>query len=236
MAVADPGGGGRIGRGPPFFVFFFLLFTPEVGLVNRRYLPHNVNHATTKKKTHTQKKKSEKMCRSPPPPPPPPAERLFQAWRGFPALPFHKSWIRHCYGIADYGHFDIVWQYPNLWYLLRPQIMLLMSGRNDARRLRGVILSGKKTFAGRWAGMCYACRYCQTIIVFILSCPWNIKHKQSVGKNYTERFLPFSSDVLSKCLLSIARLFFFFFLDFHVSFNIRLWLINELMFHIDRKF
>ena len=34
-------------------------------------------------------------------PPPPPAERLFQGWRGiaafgFPALPFHKSWIRHC--------------------------------------------------------------------------------------------------------------------------------------------
>ena len=91
-AVADP-----FSASPPlfffffllFFFFFFLLFTPEVGLVGRsRYpLPHNVNM--------TQQQKI-----SPPPPPPPLAERLFQAWRGiaefgFPALPFHKSWIRH---------------------------------------------------------------------------------------------------------------------------------------------
>ena len=76
--VADPGGGGgqKSAAAPLFFgrFFFFLcvLFTPEVGLVGGRYpYPHNVRWATF-----------SGLAR--------------HRGIGFPALPFHKSWIRHC--------------------------------------------------------------------------------------------------------------------------------------------
>ena len=55
--------------------------------------------------------------------------------------------------------------------------MLLMSGRNDARRLRGVILSQcvvireRKHLQEDELGCAMHVVYCQTIIVFILSCP-----------------------------------------------------------------
>ena len=105
-AVADPGGG-RIGRGPPFFrtilifsglyyyyfffFFFFFFFACHPGGRSGRRtvpLPNNVNVGP--------KNSGGKMCRSPPPPPP-----LSDFFRPdgefrFPAPPFHKSWIRHC--------------------------------------------------------------------------------------------------------------------------------------------
>ena len=70
--MADPGGGGgRIGRGPPFFgrffFFSFFLFTPKVGLVGGWY-PYPI---MTEKKIQ-EKKKCVGVPPPPPPPPPPP--------------------------------------------------------------------------------------------------------------------------------------------------------------------
>ena len=91
---AGGGGGSGGSRGPnrprpPFFFFLSFPFHPG-GRSGRRTvpLPHNVDDA----------KKCVRV-----PPPPPPLSDLFQAWRGiaafgFPSLPFHKSWIRHCWG------------------------------------------------------------------------------------------------------------------------------------------
>ena len=99
--MADPGGGGRIGRAPPPFFsadfcfyrtifFLFLFFACHPGGRSGRWmvaLHNNVNDGKI-----IQGKKCIGV------PPPPPTERPFQAWRGikeFPALPFPKSWIRH---------------------------------------------------------------------------------------------------------------------------------------------
>ena len=91
------GGGGRIGRGPPFFrtilifsgfFFFFFFFACHPGGRSGRRtvpLPNNVNVGP--------KNSGGKMCRSPPP-----HWATFSGLAGFfifPAPPFHKSWIRH---------------------------------------------------------------------------------------------------------------------------------------------
>ena len=88
-SVADPGGGGESAAAPLFCANFiiYLLFTLEVGLAG---LPHNVNDGKKKKKSE------KKMCRNPPPPPPHRWVTFFRPVAAFPALPFHKSWIRHC--------------------------------------------------------------------------------------------------------------------------------------------
>ena len=86
--VADRCGPLFFGR---FFFFFFFFFACHPGGRSGRRtvpLPSNVNDA----------KKKKKKCVVGVPPPPPPLSDFFLglAEFGFPALPFHKSWIRHC--------------------------------------------------------------------------------------------------------------------------------------------
>ena len=71
---------------PPFGPMFFFFFTLEDVLAGGRY-PYPI---------YTIHERRKRNCVGVPPPPP--LLRPFQAWRGiwFPALPVHKSWIRHC--------------------------------------------------------------------------------------------------------------------------------------------
>ena len=94
-------GVGYIPCGAPFFgqIFVVVVAFHPGGRSSRRMLPlpHNVNEG---KKMSGGKNVSES---------PPPVQRLFQAWRsiaafGLPALPFHKSWIRHCFLTAGEDH------------------------------------------------------------------------------------------------------------------------------------
>ena len=65
----------------------------------------------------TPKKIQEKnVSDSPPPPPPPPLSDFFRpgaasAEFGFPALPFHKSWIRHWYVVVTGALRDAFWKF-----------------------------------------------------------------------------------------------------------------------------